>query len=65
MTRWESGEFVVDEIVLNVDDSVAPGRYQLLAGLYHPETVQNLRVLGAPAVLPGDRLLLSEVTVCE
>jgi hypothetical protein len=65
MTRWESGEFVVDEIVLNVADSVAPGRYQLLAGLYHPETVQNLRVLGAPAVLPGDRLLLSEVTVCE
>lgn len=64
MTVWEPGEIVRDEQTLAIDASVAPGRYRLLAGLYDPDTVQNLRVLDAPTVLPGDRLLLTEIDVC-
>ncbi len=64
MTRWEAGELVTDEIAVPVDGA-PPGRYMLLAGLYHPETVQNLRVIQAPAVLPGDRLKLAEIDVCD
>lgn len=64
MTRWESGEVVLDTVPFPLDAAVAPGRYRLLAGLYNPETVQNLRVTSAPNVLPGDRLFLSEIDVC-
>lgn len=61
MTRWRPGEMVVDEQHLSLGQDVAPGRYDLLVGLYHPETVQNLKILTAPLIWPGDRALLTTV----
>jgi hypothetical protein len=62
-TRWELGELVVDELRLPVDEGVRPGRYRLLVGVYHPETVQNLAVVEGAEVLPGDRVVLTEVEI--
>jgi hypothetical protein len=62
-TRWEPGEIIVDEHQVNLDENVAPGKYLLLTGIYHPETVQNLPVSGAAKVLPGDRVVLTEIEV--
>ena len=70
-TRWEPGEIIVDEHKIHLDENVAPGKYLLLAGMYHPETMQNLPVRGAESpgvsgaveVLPGDRVVLTEIEV--
>ena len=62
-TRWEPGEVIVDEQQLHLDKTIPPGRYRLLFGLYKPDTVENLRVREAPLVLPGDRVVLTEVEV--
>ncbi len=63
MTRWESGEVVTDEYDLTLEAPVKPGRYQLLMGVYHPETMHNLLVPSAPNVLPGDRVVLTTVEI--
>jgi hypothetical protein len=70
-TRWEPGEIIVDEHNVHLDKNMAPGRYLLLVGMYHPETMQNLPVRGAESpgvtgaieVLPGDRVVLTEIEV--
>lgn len=64
-TRWEAGELLVDEQTLALDESIPPGRYQLLVGLYDPISVQNQTVVAAPAVLPGDRLRLTEIELAN
>lgn len=63
MTRWEAGELVTDEYQLTLEAPVKPGRYQLLMGVYHPETMHNLLVPSAPNVLPGDRVVLTTVEI--
>jgi hypothetical protein len=62
-TRWEPGEIIVDGHSLHLDQDVAPGKYLLLIGMYHPETMQNLPVSGTGKVLPGDRVVLTEIEV--
>ena len=62
-TRWEPGEVILDEHSLHLDENVAPGKYLVLIGMYHPETVKNLPVSGAAKVLPGDRVVLAEIEV--
>jgi hypothetical protein len=70
-TRWEPGEIIVDEHPIHLDENVAPGNYWLLIGMYHPDTVQNLPVRGAESsgagdaakVLPGDRVVLTQIEV--
>lgn len=63
MTRWEAGELVSYVQPIPLDAATQPGRYQLLIGVYNPETVQNLAVTDAPNVLPGDRVRLGEVEI--
>jgi hypothetical protein len=63
MTTWEPGMVVVDEHRLVLEPAVKAGRYHLVIGVYHPETVQNLAVSGATTVLPGDRVVLAEVEI--
>jgi hypothetical protein len=63
MTTWEPGMVIVDEHRLSLEATIKPGRYQVVVGLYHPETVQNLAVSGATTVLPGDRVVLAEVEI--
>jgi hypothetical protein len=62
-SRWEPGEIVVDEHSLHLDESMPPGAYSIVVGLYHPETVENLRVHDASQVLPGDRVVLGQIDV--
>ena len=64
-TRWDAGEFVFDQVRLPLAADLKPGRYRLVIGLYAPETVQNLPVLGGGAALPGDRAALGEVEIAE
>jgi hypothetical protein len=65
MTNWEPGNVVSDEHWLPLEPTIKPGRYQLLVGVYHPETLQNLSVQGAPRVLPGDRVVLTAVEIVD
>ena len=65
MTQWEPGEIVVDQQHLQLDETVPPGRYRLLMGLYRPDAMQNLAVLQATEVLPGDRVVLAEIEVTD
>jgi hypothetical protein len=65
MTQWEPGEIVVDEQQLQLDKTVPPGQYRLLMGLYRPDVVQNLAVMQATEVLPGDRVVLAEIEVSD
>jgi hypothetical protein len=61
---WEIQEVVSDELVLPLQ-GVAPGRYQLCAGVYQPNSGERLPV-SDPGSAPNDeadRLRLSEVTV--
>ena len=64
-TWWEPGEVVVDEHRLHLDETVPPGSYRLVIGLYRPETGQNLPVRSATQALPGDRVMLADVQIAE
>ena len=60
-TRWQPGEVMEDWLTLTVPPDAPPGRYRLLTGMYHPETVENLPISGGEQV--GGRLLLAELEV--
>jgi hypothetical protein len=62
-TRWDPGEIIIDEQHIQLGDNVPAGKYLLLVGMYRPETMQNLPVQGAAKVLPGDRVVLTEIEV--
>jgi len=60
---WEPGEVITDVRTLPLD-GVAPGRYQLVAGMYAPDTLQRLPgydAAGQP--LEGDHIPLAEIEV--
>lgn len=63
MTRWEPGEVVDFDQTIELDSTITPGQYQLLLGLYNQESMQNLRVIAAPNVLPGDRVHVADIEV--
>ena len=62
-SQWDPGDFMVDEQEIKLPADLPPGAYELLIGMYRPESMQNLAVHDAPRVLPGDRVVLSGVTV--
>jgi hypothetical protein len=62
-SRWEPGQLLVDQQQVKLDAKVPPGTYLLLMGLYRTDTLQNLRVSDAPRVLPGDRVVLTQIEV--
>jgi len=61
-SRWEPGELVEDEQQMYLDDQIPVGTYQLLMGMYSLNG-GNLRVHQAPHVLPGDRIILTQIEV--
>jgi hypothetical protein len=63
MTSWTPGELVVDEQWLALPTDLTPGRYRLLAGVYRPDTVENLIAAGQGEILPGDRIVLADIEV--
>lgn len=50
---WLAGERVVDEHIVPLPESLSPGRYRLMVGLYDPDSLTRLAVFGGQ----GDRLL--------
>ncbi len=63
MTGWTPGELVVDEQWLTIPADLPPGRYRLVAGVYRPDTVENLIASGQAEILPGDRIVLADIEV--
>ncbi len=62
-TRWEPGELVVDEHQVPLGETIPPGIYRLLVGMYRPDVMKNLVVRQAPQVLPGDRIALTQIEI--
>jgi len=59
---WESGELIVDQHLINVEDDVPLGDYSVAVGLYHPEKETRLPVwdeAGLPQ--PQDRVVLPSI----
>jgi 4-amino-4-deoxy-L-arabinose transferase-like glycosyltransferase len=46
---WDPGEIIADEILLPLPDELPGGGYQIVIGLYDPDTGQRLTVPGNPA----------------
>lgn len=65
MTNWEAGTVLATDQELTTTTPIPPGRYRLLLGLYQVDPLQNLLVRSAPQVLPGDRVVLSEVEIVD
>lgn len=63
MTGWTPGELVVDEQWLILPPDLPEGHYRLLAGLYRPDTMNNLIASGQWEILPGDRIVLTDIDV--
>jgi hypothetical protein len=57
-TAWEPGEVVPDRHVVTIPPGAAPGKYQLVGGLYRLATGQRLKVDSG-----GDSVPLGELTV--
>lgn len=45
-TQWDEDEWIVDAFQIALDPAAPPGRYKLLAGLYNPQTLERLPVVG-------------------
>ncbi len=45
-TLWDTGEVISDTYELTLPPQTAPGRYQIWAGMYSPETMERLNLVG-------------------
>jgi hypothetical protein len=50
---WKPGDFYQDVHSLPLPPDLAPGRYQVIMGLYHPETLQQFSVEGKTFISLG------------
>lgn len=64
-TRWVPGELVPDRHALPLPGDLAPGRYQLWAGMYAFSSGHNLDVVSSDVPHDGRRVLLAEIEVVE
>jgi hypothetical protein len=61
---WIPGEVVLDKVVLTLPDSVPPGQYSLLVGLYDPATAERLPVRNRDGAAQSDGIVtLTELLV--
>jgi len=61
--HWEPGAVIAQVYRFAVGQEVRPGAHWLEVGLYNPQTMERLPVIGDDTVPFGDRLLLREVIV--
>jgi hypothetical protein len=59
---WAVGDELLDEHVVQLPATLAPGRYGLMVGLYHPATGARLARIGGPPE-PADAARLAEIDV--
>ncbi|HUW96961.1 MAG TPA: glycosyltransferase family 39 protein [Anaerolineae bacterium] len=62
-THWVEGEIISDPRELVLPQDMPEGRYRLQAGMYLPETMEHLPVLGAEGQPLGDSAILDYVRV--
>lgn len=62
---WEPSELIRDNYGLAVPSDLPPGRYQLIAGVYLPSTLERLPVTTADGSYAGDYATLTWVTVTQ
>lgn len=62
-SRWEAGEIVVDEHVLELPANYAPETAVLAVGVYTWPSLERLSLRAESGVLSGERLRLAELTV--
>lgn len=60
-TTWISGEMVTDRVGLWLPPEMVPGDYELLVGMYDPETLERLPVLDASGQIVDDSISLGSV----
>ena len=58
--NWMPGEYVTDAHHLGVGENVPPGYYDVIAGLYDPDTMARLQVIGDPSIAQGDHVVLDQ-----
>ena len=62
-SRWQPGEVLADRYELVLDNSVTPGDYLLLAGMYHPASGERLNLLSGPAGPGPGSILLGTIRI--
>jgi hypothetical protein len=62
-STWQTGEVIDDRYGLELPQDMAPGRYQLIAGLYLPASGERLAVSATDGAHLGDHALLTQVIV--
>jgi hypothetical protein len=60
---WRAGDVVTDRYRLLLRDSVLPGEYTILIGLYDPDTGERLDILDASGALIGQSYELGSIEV--
>jgi hypothetical protein len=59
-SEWREGEVVEDSYVIPVQTDAPQGTYRIKVGMYDPQTMQRLPVLGGEGQVQGDSVLLEE-----
>ena len=59
-TNWLPGEYVIGAHHIPIGDEVPAGRYNLVVGLYHPDTLARLAVTGDAGVAQRDHVVLDQ-----
>jgi hypothetical protein len=62
-TGWTPGEYLRDDLTIGLLPDLAPGRYELLVGLYDEATGHRLQVRDAQGQVVGDALRLEGILV--
>jgi hypothetical protein len=62
-TTWSAGEMVTDRVGLLLPPELRPGDYELLVGMYDPETLERLPLLDAAGQTVGDSISLGSVQI--
>ena len=60
-SAWLPGEFLQDQLEIDLPADLPAGRYELLLGLYDERTGERLPVFDDAGGAPGDSLLLQEI----
>jgi uncharacterized membrane protein len=60
---WTPGEYLSDDVTLELPPGLKPGGYDLLVGFYDEATGVRLPLLDAGGQLRGDSLLLQQITL--
>jgi hypothetical protein len=62
-TTWATGEMIRDTLGILIPPDAAAGEYQLVVGMYRPETGERLPVLDQSGAIAGDSQALNTIQV--